>query len=220
MDEELLNDVNVEVDGDSNNEGESIQYSEEVSMDSVLSNVSESEEVIEEDEDSSYSISKKTYSKTITAAEEEELKNELERKKANLTIAREKLNEAIEDGDLSENEKYSHFKEVVHGLEHDIMEIERELRQSIVVKSSDRMRAICKGSSVHIVITSQINIMPPEDIIVEIVSQGHGGIDESGKIKVPENSEVYRNMRDTQHGKFTLTGTDGNNYDYVYEMVR
>ena len=172
------------------------------------------------DEVGNLRIQNKNYHKTITSDEAAELRKDLERKNAELEVAREKLREAREAGDLSENEAYTHFKGVVYGLESDIISIENELKTSHIVDNENSDKVIGKGSKVHLVIKDISGILPTEDLTVTIVSEGHGGISSDGSIKIPSNSEVYRNMADRQSGSFDLTGTDGNNYNYTFELIR
>ena len=173
------------------------------------------------DEASGGRIVNASYIKEITSAEERELKRELAKKKEELVDAREKLNKARSDGDLSENEAYVHFRELVSSLESDINSIENELKTSKIVDNASSNSFIGVGSKVHLIITSQDNICPRQDLTVTIVSEGHGGIiPDTGEIRVPNNSEVYRNMADMQVGEFDLTGTDGNSYHYKFELVR
>ena len=166
-------------------------------------------------------IKNKSTHKTITTAEANDIKAEIAKKEKELEEARVKMQEKREDGDLSENEAYHYFKDKVAGLEADIAALTDELRSSIISDVSSGSNTICKGSKVHIVITDVNGIMKPEDIIIEIVSKGHSGItSEEGPVKVPENSEVYRKMEGKVSGDFILTGTDGNNYSYKFELVR
>lgn len=166
-------------------------------------------------------IKSKNYHKTITSSEAREIKNEIAQKEKELEEARVKMQEKREDGDLSENEAYHYFKDKVAGLEADIVNLTNELKSSIISDVSSNSNVIGKGSKVHIVITDDSGIMKPEDIIIEIVSEGHSGITSpDAPVKVPENSEVYRKMEGKVSGDFILTGTDGNNYKYNFEMVR
>lgn len=184
----------------------------------------DSEEIVEMDDFSdvgSIRIENSNYTKSITRQEYNNLTNELAKKKAELEVAREDLKDARAAGDLSENEAYTHFKGVVAGLESDISAIEHEIKISVVVDTVNNSEIITKGSKVHLVITDNNGVLPTEEMDITIVSEGHGGIDEnSGEIKVPENSEVYRNMVDMKSGSFDLTGTDGNSYHYVFNIVR
>lgn len=164
-------------------------------------------------------IVNKDYVKTISSIEYKELKEELEKKTEELKIAREKLNEAKAAGDLSENEAYTHFRGVVSGLESDIINISNEINNSKVVDNNTSNKVIGRGSRVHLTVTDNSGVMPAEDIEVVIVSEGHGGIID-GKVRIPENSEVYRRMADSQSGEFDLTGLDGNNYHYKYSIIR
>lgn len=159
--------------------------------------------------------------KDITQHEADEMKAELAEKMAALEVATKALNKAYEDGDIRENAAYEHYSEVTRGLQHDILALENELKSSRIVTSNAGNDVIRKGSRVHLTVTDFAGLMSPQDIMLEIVSEGHGGIPENSDIvRVPENSEVYRNMEDKSSGEFTLTGTDGNNYKYKFEIVR
>ena len=164
-------------------------------------------------------IQNKSYRKTITRSEANEIKAAIEEKTKELEEARIKMQEKKEDGDLSENEAYHYFKDKVYSLEGDIMRLEKELRTSNIADTSGASKSIMKGSIVHLVIEDVAGIMATEDIKAEIVSSGHSGIGSDGTVKVPENSEVYRRMEGKTSGEFTLTGTDGNNYKYRFELV-
>lgn len=166
-------------------------------------------------------IRNSAYVKTITSDEERELKVKLNALIEELKVAREKLEEARAAGDLSENEAYTHFRGVVSGLEHDIASIEQELKTSHVDDSYKNSTTIDRGSKVHLVIKDKAGVLPTTDVVVTIASEGHGGIvAETGEVKIPTNSEVFRHMADKRSGTFELTGTDGNNYTYSFEIVR
>ena len=159
--------------------------------------------------------------KEITQAEHDRLQEELASKKSELDKARVILEDARAAGDLSENETFSTYVEIVAGLEADIATINSELKNSVVSKKSTSNQFIGVGSRVHLKITSPTNIIPPQDLEVSIASEGHGGIvPETGEVRVPTNSEVYRNMADRQVGSFDLIGTDGNNYHYEFNILR
>jgi len=186
--------------------------------------VSDSGEDIELDTDSEDAVGdlrihNKNYRKTITQAEAEEIRKTIEAKKAELEEARAKMQEKKEDGDLSENEAYHYWKDKVYSLEGDIMKLDKELRTSNVITVTGANKSIMKGSVVHLVIEDVAGIMPTEDLTIEIVSEGHSGIGANGIVKVPENSEVYRRMEGKTSDNFILTGTDGNNYKYSFELV-
>ena len=174
----------------------------------------------EADEIGDLRIKNKSYKKTITKAEAEEIKAKIEEKTRELEEARIGMQEKREDGDLSENEAYHYLKDKVSGLEFDIVKLQEELKCSIIRDVAGSSDSIGKGSKIHLTITSVSGVMEPEDITIEIVSEGHSGLNETtGVVKVPENSEVYRKISGKKSGEFTLTGTDGNNYKYVFKLL-
>lgn len=176
----------------------------------------------DEEEIGDYRIHNSGYKKSITSSEANELKRKISELTAELNELMPRYNAAVEMGDLRENSAYEILSEKKKVLEQSIAEMDRELKTSQVVDNQDSLVAIGKGSKVHLTITDPKGIMKPEIVYVEIVSEGHGGIPEDGStyVRVPVNSEVYRNMADKQSGSFVLTGTDGNNYNYQFEIVR
>lgn len=155
----------------------------------------------------------------ITREEYNELTNALRRKKTELEEAVVKMNEKKEDGDLSENEAYHYWKDKVYSLNGDISKLENDIKTSKVTAVTGANKTIGKGSRVHVVIEDINGVIPAEDLTILIVSSGHSGISDDGIVKVPENSEVFKRMEGKTSGNFNLTGTDGNNYKYKFELV-
>lgn len=155
----------------------------------------------------------------ITREEYNELTNTLRKKKLELEEAVVKMNEKKEDGDLSENEAYHYWKDKVYSLNGDIAKLENDIKTSKVTAVTGANKTIGKGSRVHVVIEDINGVIPAEDLTILIVSSGHSGISDDGVVKVPENSEVFKRMEGKTSGNFNLTGTDGNNYKYKFELV-
>lgn len=157
---------------------------------------------------------------TLTQSEANKIKEDIERMLVELEESRAIMLEKKADGDLSENEAYQTYKERVSGLEIDIAKLQKKLKTSRIVAVNANSGVIEKGTKVKIVITSEIDKSMREEINGEIASEGCGTIEDNGVVKIPENSEVFRKMEGKSKGTFQLTGTDGNNYNYEFEIVR
>jgi transcription elongation factor GreA len=80
-----------------------------------------------------------------------ELKKELEyfKKEGRMEIA-ERLKRAKEDGDLSENSEYADAKEAQSKLESRIFELEKIIRNAILIKKSAKKDVVSIGSTIEV----------------------------------------------------------------------
>ncbi len=222
MDSELNNeevysdDIEMEFD----NNFEDIDDNQE-NTDNEVNNDDSDDEIIESNvNDSSTGVIDDKYKKKISSEEARELSQKLEHKLEELKEADREVSRTRAFGDLSENEAYDHAKTVLRELQYDIEKIKYELSHSIVEDNKNSNKVIGRGSKVDITITDPKNIMKTQNVRVIIVSAGHGELLDTGELKIPDTSEVYRKMEDKQDGQFNLTGTDGNVYHYEFRIVR
>lgn len=170
-------------------------------------------------EDIDLKISNSSRSEKMTREEYNFLVSEISSKEKELAELNVRVAEAREAGDLSENTAFQDLSERARGLAGDLSRLRRRMKIAEIISTDSSLDRICIGSRVNLVITDFENRMPAEVVDVKVVSEGFGGIDENGQVLMPENSEVYRKMRNNTSGEFTLTGTDGINYHYEYKMI-
>ena len=183
-------------------------------------NITEEFDTNEVDDVGDLRIKNSRYVEKISYAELNKLKKEYETLKEQLEEAIKAKNEAKEAGDLSENEAYDRAKETVGRLTPQVNALELRIKNAVIVETTANS-FIGKGSRVHMVVTDKAGHMKPMDFTVTIVSAGFGTIESStGDIMMPESSEVYHHIVDSQSGEFDLTGTDGNTYHYKYELIK
>lgn len=164
-------------------------------------------------------ISSGNRSERMTRSEYNLLQADITSKEKELSELNVRVAEAREAGDLSENTAFQDLSEKARGLAGDISRLKHRLKIAEIISTDDSMDRIGVGSKVNLVITDTDNRMPAEIVDVRIVSEGFGGIDDDGNVLMPDNSEVYRKMKNRTSGEFTLTGTDGINYHYEYKMI-
>lgn len=164
-------------------------------------------------------ISNSDKSQRMTREEYNLLQEDIRSKEKELAELNIRVAEAREAGDLSENTAFQDLSEKARGLAGDISKLKGRVKTAQIVSTEEAFDRIGIGSMVNIIITDEKNRMPAEVVDVKVVSEGFGGIDDNGNVLMPENSEVYRKMRNSVNGEFILTGTDGINYHYVYKMI-
>ena len=164
-------------------------------------------------------ISNNNRSRNMTKEEYNLLQKELDEKVKEFNDLSVRLDKAREAGDLRENTAFQDLSERVSGIAEDIKVLKHRIRYANIINTDDSSNAIGLGSKVNIVVSDPSGRMPNEVIDVIVVSEGFGRIDDNGTVMMPENSEVYRKMKDKTDGEFKLTGTDGITYDYVFKLI-
>lgn len=204
---------------DAGKDSSTIDYNDGIKYDEV--DATTDDEVVEESDSNEYGgfrISNSNGVIRLSQSEYNELKADVEEKEAELEYAREQMNEARAAGDLSENEAFQHYHEVVNGLEADITKINTKLKKCVIVQSQNT-GTIGLNSKVAITISEASSGKQVADVIATIVSEGFGGVSDGNEVKIPVNSDMYHFIVDRRDGEFNMIGKDGSNYRYQFKMI-
>lgn len=211
--EPYMDDVEAEID-------EMITSDDDLGVDDDSDNDSDDSDIIEEaDSGSSFKLVNE-HSRILTTAEYNQLNSDVQSKMKELDEARVHLEDARAEGDLRENSAFETWSDNVRRIEQDIAQMTQILNSCTINDNVNTDKEIGKGSRVRLYIVDKNGDREATDVVVTIVSEGFGGISESGEVMMPENSDIYRHMAGMISGSFDTTGTDGVNYHYDFEILR
>lgn len=148
-----------------------------------------------------------------------EAQEELRALKARRKEAQALMQEMKEQGDLSENSAYEDVvKKLKYELNPRIDELEEKLDLAEIIEEVPT-DSIQFGSYFSLKVTSVNNLTTNEYMICHVVGAAEIGIKSTGLVNVPEDSEILPHILGKYEGDFTMAGTDGEIYQYIFKCL-